>query len=104
MNWIGCLAVAARLCSPALASNAPGASDSIQEGLTLGNTLPESTYSEMNLSPGTIDLQSNQPYWLESIPHRGTAAYNGDKSYKVFRNVKVRLRPVPLAPIDLVPL
>lgn len=33
----------------------------------------------------------NEPYWLETVAHRGTAAYNKDSSYKVFRNVKVRM-------------
>ena len=27
-------------------------------------------------------------YWLESIAHQGVAAFNGDSSYTVFRNVK----------------
>lgn len=28
------------------------------------------------------------PYWMESIKHQGVAPFNGDSSYKVFRNVK----------------
>jgi glucan 1,3-beta-glucosidase len=31
---------------------------------------------------------STQAYWLEQIPHRGRAAFNPDREYKVFRNVK----------------
>ncbi|KAI8615567.1 hypothetical protein BC830DRAFT_1168476 [Chytriomyces sp. MP71] len=27
-------------------------------------------------------------YWLGSIPHQGASAFNPDKSYKVFRNVR----------------
>ncbi len=28
------------------------------------------------------------PYWLEQIKHQGISAFNPDKSYQVFRNVK----------------
>ncbi|KAF2086268.1 glycoside hydrolase family 55 protein [Saccharata proteae CBS 121410] len=28
------------------------------------------------------------PYWLETMKHQGVSAFNGDASYKVFRNVK----------------
>ncbi|KAH7925008.1 glycoside hydrolase family 55 protein [Leucogyrophana mollusca] len=28
------------------------------------------------------------PYWLETIPHRGKSAFNDDPAYEVFRNVK----------------
>lgn len=30
----------------------------------------------------------SDPYWLELIKHQGTAAFNNDTSYQVFRNVK----------------
>lgn len=30
----------------------------------------------------------DEPYWLENIKHQGTSAFNPNKSYKVFRNVK----------------
>ena len=33
----------------------------------------------------------NDPFWMQSIKHQGTSAFNGDKSYTVFRNVKVCL-------------
>ena len=40
-----------------------------------------------SLGPGTAD--PNSPYWLERVPHRGTAAYNPNPAgYQVFRNVK----------------
>ncbi|KAF9068658.1 exo-beta-1,3-glucanase [Rhodocollybia butyracea] len=39
------------------------------------------------LTSGTAAI--SEPYWLESITHQGTAAYNSDPStYVVFRNVK----------------
>lgn len=28
------------------------------------------------------------PYWLQNIKHQGTSAFNSDKSYQVFRNVR----------------
>lgn len=28
------------------------------------------------------------PYWLEHIHHQGVSAFNTDRSYQVFRNVK----------------
>lgn len=28
------------------------------------------------------------PYWLEHIHHQGVSAFNPDRSYQVFRNVK----------------
>lgn len=39
-----------------------------------------------------LEVRDDEPYWLETIAHRGTAAYNSNPSYQVFRNVKVRLR------------
>lgn len=36
----------------------------------------------------TDTLHDDAPFWLESIHHQGTAAFNPDKSYQVFRNVK----------------
>jgi glucan 1,3-beta-glucosidase len=30
----------------------------------------------------------NDPYWLQSIKHQGTAAYHPNSNYQVFRNVK----------------
>ncbi|KAG6854914.1 hypothetical protein C0991_009737 [Blastosporella zonata] len=30
----------------------------------------------------------NEPFWLESIKHQGSSAYNSDPAYQVFRNVK----------------
>jgi glucan 1,3-beta-glucosidase len=39
------------------------------------------------LGPGTA--ASGDPYWLQTIKHQGTAAYNPSPStYPVFRNVK----------------
>ena len=38
-----------------------------------------------------LEVRDDEPYWLETIAHRGTAAYNSNPSYQVFRNVKVRL-------------
>lgn len=28
------------------------------------------------------------PYWYETIPHQGKAAFNANASYRIFRNVK----------------
>ncbi|KAH7884063.1 glycoside hydrolase family 55 protein [Phlebopus sp. FC_14] len=40
-------------------------------------------------SPLTRGLAApEEPYWLEKIKHQGTSAFNPDKSYQVFRNVK----------------
>jgi glucan 1,3-beta-glucosidase len=39
------------------------------------------------LGPGTS--AKGAPFWMETIKHRGTAAFNPNpSSYKVFRNVK----------------
>jgi glucan 1,3-beta-glucosidase len=39
------------------------------------------------LGPGTA--APDDPFWLETIKHQGTAAYNSNPSgYQVFRNVK----------------
>jgi glucan 1,3-beta-glucosidase len=38
------------------------------------------------LSGGTA--APNDPYWLQSIKHQGTSAYNPNSNYQVFRNVK----------------
>lgn len=39
------------------------------------------------LSGGTAG--AGDPFWLETIEHKGTSAYNADPAgYKVFRNVK----------------
>ncbi|TEB08672.1 pectin lyase-like protein, partial [Coprinellus micaceus] len=35
-----------------------------------------------------LEVRDDEPYWLETIAHRGTAAYNSNPSYQVFRNVK----------------
>jgi polygalacturonase len=37
------------------------------------------------LSPGAA---ASDPFWLESMPHLGTAPYATAANYKVFRNVK----------------
>jgi glucan 1,3-beta-glucosidase len=40
-------------------------------------------------APPSIPVLSNSnSYWLEKIKHQGVAAFNTDKSYKIFRNVK----------------
>ena len=31
---------------------------------------------------------SAEPFWLETIKHQGISAFNPNKSYQVFRNVK----------------
>lgn len=31
----------------------------------------------------------DEPWWLETLSHHGTSAFNPDASYQVFRNVKV---------------
>lgn len=36
----------------------------------------------------SLDKRQSSSYWLETIQRQGSAAYNPDKSYKVFRNVK----------------
>ncbi|KAF6765075.1 glycoside hydrolase family 55 protein [Ephemerocybe angulata] len=40
------------------------------------------------MEANAVELRADEPYWLENIAHKGTAAYNSDPSYKVFRNVK----------------
>lgn len=32
--------------------------------------------------------QDTTPFWMDSIAHNGVAAFNPDKSYVIFRNVK----------------
>ncbi len=45
------------------------------------------TACDAPLSTGTA--APSDPYWLESLTHHGTAAFNADpSSYQVFRNVK----------------
>jgi hypothetical protein len=39
-------------------------------------------------SAKTGSASADKPFWMETIKHQGTAPYNGDASYKVFRNVK----------------
>lgn len=38
------------------------------------------------LGPGTA--VPGEPFWLESIKHQGTSAFNPDPTYTVFRNVR----------------
>lgn len=46
------------------------------------------TSCSVPLGPGTA--AAADPYWLQTIKHQGTAAFNANpSSYKVFRNVKV---------------
>ena len=45
----------------------------------------DSSYST-SLGEGTAD--PGDPFWLEKIRHQGTAAYNPNTGYQVFRNVK----------------
>ncbi|KAG6814278.1 hypothetical protein H0H92_013403 [Tricholoma furcatifolium] len=45
----------------------------------------EASFS-LNIELGTA--HPNEPFWLESIKHQGSSAYNPDPSYPVFRNVK----------------
>ncbi|KAJ3986062.1 exo-beta-1,3-glucanase [Lentinula detonsa] len=58
-------------------------------GLTLSSStlvLSLGTSCSTPLASGTA--AASDPYWLESITHQGTAAYNADpSSYQVFRNV-----------------
>jgi glucan 1,3-beta-glucosidase len=42
---------------------------------------------QINITHGAA--APGEPFWLESIRHQGTSAYNSDPSYQVFRNVKV---------------
>ncbi|KAK5945682.1 hypothetical protein PMZ80_002889 [Knufia obscura] len=35
-----------------------------------------------------LDKRQSSSYWMETITRQGQAAYNPDKSYKIFRNVK----------------
>ena len=44
--------------------------------------------SETSLLLGGGSACDDEPYWFETIKHRGVSAYNPDPSYKVFRNVK----------------
>lgn len=46
-----------------------------------------SRQAKRSLSSGTA--APSDPFWLESIKHQGTSAFNADpSSYQVFRNVK----------------
>ncbi|KIK76059.1 glycoside hydrolase family 55 protein [Paxillus rubicundulus Ve08.2h10] len=37
---------------------------------------------------GSSTASPTDPYWLETIQHQGTSAFNSNSPYKVFRNVK----------------
>ena len=40
---------------------------------------------------GAGDSPPEDPFWMETITHRGTSPFNADPAtYQVFRNVKVR--------------
>ena len=40
------------------------------------------------LELGDRNAPHTEPFWLETIKHQGQSAFNPDKSYQVFRNVK----------------
>ncbi|KAJ4001473.1 exo-beta-1,3-glucanase [Lentinula boryana] len=58
-------------------------------GLTLScSTLVQSLGTSCSTPLASGTAAASDPYWLESITHQGTAAYNADpSSYQVFRNV-----------------
>ncbi|KAJ3796108.1 exo-beta-1,3-glucanase [Lentinula aff. detonsa] len=58
-------------------------------GLTLSfSTLVHSLGTSCSTPLASGTAAASDPYWLESITHQGTAAYNADpSSYQVFRNV-----------------
>lgn len=50
-----------------------------------GNSaLPKATSTSFN----ALAVVADPAYWLKDITHQGTSAFNPDKTYKVFRNVK----------------
>lgn len=50
-----------------------------------GNSaMPKATSASFS----TLAVVADPAYWLEDIAHQGTSAFNSDKTYKAFRNVK----------------
>ncbi|MCJ1431215.1 hypothetical protein MMC27_000566, partial [Xylographa pallens] len=45
-------------------------------------------HSTATAKPTATASPSCTPYWLENIEHQGISAFNPDKTYQVFRNVK----------------
>jgi glucan 1,3-beta-glucosidase len=56
--------------------------------LALVALLPVSLTQSCSGSASSGTALANAPFWMEKIKHQGVAPYNGDASYKVFRNVK----------------
>ncbi|KAH0545396.1 hypothetical protein FGG08_000537 [Glutinoglossum americanum] len=68
---------------------------STTSSMTTSTTSTSSTTSSTSTSTSTSIVAaaaavapSCASYWLEQITHQGTSAFNPDKSYKTFRNVK----------------
>ena len=55
-----------------------------------GDNSSITTFNNANFSSSTSGnaTGSGAPFWLEQIKHQGTAAFNTNSTYKVFRNVK----------------
>lgn len=91
MRWIGRsatpIAFALLACFQGLVPETRAESIAELLALHLPSLLQSSKEAMSNL-----EVRDDEPYWLETIAHRGTAAYNSNPSYQVFRNVKVRLR------------
>ena len=45
-------------------------------------------HSTTTVQPTATATPTCAPYWLENIEHQGISAFNPDKTYQVFRNVK----------------
>ena len=45
-------------------------------------------HSTATAKPTATASPACAPYWLENIEHQGISAFNPDKTYQVFRNVK----------------
>lgn len=97
MRWIGpsitSIALAVLACFQGLVLEARATA--VAELLAMH--LPSLLRSSKETTP-VVELRDNEPYWLEAIAHRGTAAYNRDSSYKVFRNVKVSVAEISFTP------
>ncbi|KAG6850608.1 hypothetical protein H0H93_011276, partial [Arthromyces matolae] len=61
---------------------------SFQLTLVYATTTVEVSAAGLNLDFGPAS-HPDDPFWLESIKHQGTSAFNPDPTYQVFRNVKV---------------
>ena len=55
-----------------------------------GDNSSITAFNNGNLSSSASDnnTESSSPFWFEQIKHQGTAAFNRNSTYQVFRNVK----------------